>query len=362
MENLEPATAESLEPSGDERPDLDTIITNSMSADEGQEAAETLSGDTTEPQAEDITAEQVETPQEQPEPEGSEPLEAAPQHWPREYQDAFAKAPPEIQGAWKNQVQTLLGEARKAKTANAEYDRLFTPEWQQHYEAKGHQNAASFMGELLHMYQSASADPGQFIQLQASLKGQTPQQYLQELAGYVGVNFSANGEQQQAEANEYVDPEIQQVRQHTDQNFAALNQKIAALGDVLTTQRQQAVDSALQKFVGATDDQGNPKHVHFEAVQSRIADLLMNDPQIAALKQSDMAGALAQAYEAAIWADPQTRTQLIAAEKEAERKAAEAERAQRAKSSFASTNPAQPVQSKRTLDDIIAAQMGTAGA
>jgi hypothetical protein len=291
------------------------------------------------------------------EPVTDEPTAAIPDHWPARYRDALSKADPEVRKAWQDHAKTLLGEATRAKQNSAEYERVFTPEWQQYIKSMGHQNAASFTGELLHMYALASNDPGQFVRVQASKRGMTPEQYLGEVAKQAGITLSGSGADQQ-QGDEYADPEIMQLRQQVQQ-LASENQTIKGY---LSDREATSSQSAVEKFASATDDQGNPKYPHFQAVEGDIVWLLNGNPDLAQMKTRDPMGALEKAYEMAVYANPQTRSQVIESEAEKRTRQAEVERAKRAKGAFQTSAPTTPKASPQGLDDIISDAMKGTGA
>lgn len=292
------------------------------------------------------------------EPTTDEPDAAIPEHWPPRYRDALSKADPAVRKAWQDHAKTLLGEATRAKQNSAEYERVFTPEWQQYIKSMGHQNAASFTGELLHMYALASNDPGQFVRVQASKRGMTPEQYLGEVAKQAGVTLSGSGADQQSQGDEYVDPEIQQLRQQVQQ-LASENQTIKGY---LSEREATSSQSAVEKFASAADEQGNPKYPHFQAVEGDIVWLLNGNPELAQMKTRDPMGALEKAYEMAVYANPQTRSQVIEGEAEKRARQAEVDRAKRAKPAFQSSAPASQKTAPKGLDDIIFEAMKGTGA
>jgi len=73
--------------------------------------------------------------------------------------------------------------------------------------------------------------------------------------------------------------------------------------------RMQQVQNQIAEFQAAKDEAGNPVHPHFETVQNEMARLI----------QAGVAGDLKDAYDKAVWANPDLRAQQL----EAERKAAD---------------------------------------
>ena len=305
---------------------------------------------------EDLTAKDAKDATEA-EPTGNEQDFAVPQHWPARYRDALSKAPEDVRIAWQDHAKTLIGEATKAKQASAEYERVFTPEWKEWIRGQGHPNEASFTGELLSLYSTANQNPGQFVRMQASKAGLTPEQYIGEVAKAAGVNISGADNNEQSQ--DYVDPEIHNLRQHYDQHISRLEQQVKDLGGYVSSQRQQSIDSVIDGFVNAKDDQGKPRYPHFQTVESDIASLLASNPDLMRQKSHDPGGALSKAYDMAVRLNPQTFEALVSEREQRARSTAEAERAKRARSSFNDAMPAKPQQQKQSLDDMISNAMGT---
>ena len=87
-----------------------------------------------------------------------------------------------------------------------------------------------------------------------------------------------------------------------------MQQQIAQLQGTIQNQQQQAqnmqkqeVQTLIDNFQTAKDEDGNLKHPHFEAVQN----------QMAALVGSGQAKDIAEAYDMAVFANPSTRAKVL---------------------------------------------------
>lgn len=137
-----------------------------------------------------------------------------------------------------------------------------------------------------------------------------------------GDNNQNTGDNYSAEQSKY----IQQLEQRL--NYLEGHTKQQA---TLSMQKQeQQITSQIEQFKNAVDDAGMPKHPYFENVESDMAALIT-----IAKQQGRPAPTLSEAYEQAVWVNPQTREALLLkqqkesqARKEAEasRKAQEAAR------------------------------------
>lgn len=104
----------------------------------------------------------------------------------------------------------------------------------------------------------------------------------------------------------YEDPEIASVKAELKQTQGALQQ----LASGQTAARHQSIQQRVAAFRNAVDDAGKPTHPHFDDVEATMAALLT----------SGQFGAdeLEGAYEAAVYANPQTRETVMGKVKSAE--------------------------------------------
>lgn len=161
------------------------------------------------------------------------------------------------------------------------------------------------------------------------------------------------------EEDEYVDPQVKALRDE----IAALKAGQEEVRNGFKTREQQEAEAAqrqreqvLRDFEVATDEKGAPKHPYFRQVA----------PVMGALIQAGRAADMETAYAMAVYADPEVRAKIDAAEKAARAREAAAEQrrrsenARRAGSSITgspagSTAPAP----KATLrEEIVAAAQG----
>lgn len=98
---------------------------------------------------------------------------------------------------------------------------------------------------------------------------------------------------------------------HLEQNFRELT-------SYLNEMQNQRLAETLQMFSRQTDAEGNVLHPYFEVVKKQVIDLLAGG----------VARSVEEAYEHALWLNPQVRSELI--EKQISSKAAEAQKAQKA--------------------------------
>lgn len=161
--------------------------------------------------------------------------------------------------------------------------------------------------------------------------------YFAQLAQNYGVdlaNMPAAAEQQN------IDPTVSALQQQVQQ-LTGWIQNQSLMGK---QQQEESLNSEIQQFAA------DPSHSHFELVKGHMSALL----------QAGQAQDLASAYEQAVYANPQTRT-LVLAEQQAKERAEAAKKAQAAKTA-ASVNmrsrPSMPVsQPIGSMDDTIRATL-----
>lgn len=146
-------------------------------------------------------------------------------------------------------------------------------------------------------------------------------------------NYYQNGEPQ-------ADPQVSALQQRLQQLEGTLQQQ----NQLSQQQEQNALNSVISEFAA------DPKHSHYESVRLHMSALL----------QAGQAKDLEDAYEQAIYANPTTRT-LVLAEQQAKERTEATQKAQAAKNA-ASVNtrnrPSMPVsQPIGTMDDTIRATL-----
>lgn len=172
-----------------------------------------------------------------------------------------------------------------------------------------------------HDLQAYGITPAQAFQklmvAEANLRHGTTEQKTQmllKMASDYGIDL---GQAQQYQANQpYVDPQVEGLKSELNQMRAWVQQQQQAR----EWQERQTLNSEIQKFAQ------DPANTHFEAVKGTMAGLL----------QAGLASTLQDAYEQAIYTNPDIRNQVLAAQQaqanekrkaEAIQKANEAKRA-----------------------------------
>ncbi|MCX4348518.1 MAG: hypothetical protein OSJ76_01900 [Alphaproteobacteria bacterium] len=118
-----------------------------------------------------------------------------------------------------------------------------------------------------------------------------PQSVVKTLAEAYGVSFDGSESQES------------QLRQEINQ----LKQGFSSLKGFIANQRQAELKAEIQNFIDAKDDSGALVHPHFDKVKHIMGKLMTS----AAVKN------IQEAYDQAVWLDPEIRQQLMAAQSEA---------------------------------------------
>lgn len=314
---------------------------------EGASAAETADspqGDDGEPVDDDGD----EADGEQPEPYNPEA------HWPGEVREAFKAVPPREAAAIGGYVKQLFDnwsntsrEAAGLRQFAEPIAQLFPPERMQQIAAAG-LTVPQVIGHLLNLRDQHAADPKEYFRRALLQSGLTPQDLM-----------PSDGED-----DEFVDPEVQALRQRQEQLEQQIQQAQYQQAYTQASTQAQYLQSMVQQFEGATDkESGQPLYPWMKDPQFRqqVGHVLKADPQLA--NMPDSLDKLAQAYWKTAHLHPQYSQQLVdqrvRAEIEKKQKAEQAKLARRQKTVRAST-PAKsaPVQNQPTrLDDILDAEL-----
>ncbi len=269
--------------------------TDTPTESESQQAPET-----TEPEPEQ--SEPATSGDGEPESQEAEPAPdmAPPEHWSSEEKEQFLAIPAEHREMVANTrkslekgYQTKFDDLASLRKEHEQIVNLVQP-----FEAQMQANGLDRVGgirAMVGMQQMLLQNPNQAIaQLVQQYGGVNAAAIVQGIAQTYGVVQSPTA----SEADEYTDPQVQQL-----QSQMAQMQASAAQQQQFAQQQNQADASAqIQVFSGTKDDQGNLKFPHFDTVRAAMGDLIT----------TGHAGGMEEAYEKAVWQNPDTRAILQA--------------------------------------------------
>lgn len=275
----------STEATETEETDLSSIISEELSR-EPVEAAE--------------EAPPAEAPEKAPETPDQQAVEA-PVSWSKEDRELFATLPPNVQGLIAKREQERDADYTR-KTQEIADIRRFSDEVRpiidqyQPLIAGTNVPTAQVLDQLFQAYSHSQSDPVGYVEWAINSLGVD----VSELAARL-----SNDDQATSELRKQIEPLRQTVggiQQRLDQDQRQREQE-----------RQDAsireARAELQSFADKKNADGTPAHPHFEKVGQRMGQLLAVDAS-----GNSVAGTLEQAYEMAIWADPDIRKELTSAQ------------------------------------------------
>jgi hypothetical protein len=134
----------------------------------------------------------------------------------------------------------------------------------------------------------------------------SPMEFLQYFANLRGIDLNQLTQRQE---EEYVDPQVATLRQHLAGVQAQLNQTMQAQQQAQQLQQQQQYAQAfnvtnenIENFASQTGPDGKPAYPYFNELEEDMAIEI----------ESGRASTIHEAYERAKWANPYTRSKLLA--------------------------------------------------
>ena len=233
--------------------------------------------------------EQTEEVAEQEQVEEQAPaLEAlsAPKHLPKEEQEKFNVLDADTQHLVMDRFKAMEGDYTRKTQAIAKYK-------------KRNEALDEIYGPFRDDFQRAGMDDvAATRQLLAAHKylREDPQQAIKWLAKSYGVDLTAVNDDTATE-DEYADPQMKALQQQV----AQLSGFIQNQQNMQQNMQQQSTQSLIDQFAAETDESGNAKYPHFEAVRNRMGALINNND----------AKDLATAYDMAVYADPKLRQEML---------------------------------------------------
>lgn len=291
----------------------------------------------------------------EPEKVATEPEVAAPAHWDAAKREAFGKLPNDarkvvldlakgFEGDFTRKSMELADDRKLAQGIRS----LITPLERQQLQNNG-LTEIDGVRRLVELNQLYSRDPANYVRFVIQSANLDPRQIFPDLAG------DGQPGQQPAPA----DPQYQQLTQ-TIQNLT---------GKVTAFERQQqdaeirTAERAINRFRDAKDESGQVLHPHFQRVEQHLNWILTSNPEVRAI--DDLTERLQKAYDLAVFADPEIKSQVFEGEvakrtAEAARKA-EVNKAKRAQAPIKSAPMGSPPSKPKTPDEAVRAAMANLG-
>lgn len=203
--------------------------------------------------------EEPEQPEISPEPQPKEDqpvVEAltAPEHWPKDRQEVFSTAPPELQQVWLDRekefeqgIGAKSNDLRDIKAQLDQYENVIGP-LRQGLQMQG-MNEYQWISQMAAYTQALQSDPAGV---------------LKQVAAQYGVDMSSL-----TGSDEFVDPQVQAL---TNQ-IAELKQQLSQTVQTQQTSVQEQQIQQLAAFRDQKDAEGKALHPHFDAVMDDMTRL-----------------------------------------------------------------------------------------
>lgn len=272
-------------------------------------------------------------------------------------QDMTSGNPGEQEVAAASTVDEYLDAPKSYKKEYAEQFKTLSPEWRKYLTEREKEVERGFsdFGNRLNSYKwldnvlsprqerlakAGFSRPQEWIESLAKIDdafAQDPQGTIRILADAYGVGLETNNNTEQN------NPLLQKISR-LEQNFTSLNNLIAS-------QRQAEANQTISDFVDAKDENGNPKHPHFDDVKMVMGQLL----------NSRLAKNIEDAYDKAVWLVPQVQEKMISARQNAALKDKVAEAAKAKEAGFDPKGKAAATKPELSTRDLLEQQFDAQG-
>lgn len=266
----------------------------------------------------------------------------APAHWSNQDREEYGAISGELSdkakefiknmdARWKERHQAKVTELRNQ---TQEMDEVFKP-YRQALEARGSTPAQAVAGLI--------AERNAFL----SDLAKDPIKAIKEVAARNGISLNLSGVEDADDDGEYVDPKVRELEEK-------LNRVNGQFTNYTNQQEQQRHLQTINQFADAKDEEGKLKHPHFDKVSGTMMEI------VAAAQATGRPVTIEQAYEQAVFLNPDVREQLIderaslrVAESEKNRRA-DVEKARKAKTNLSGHAPARKMRSSTpTIDEAL---------
>jgi|DEB0MinimDraft_4_1074332.scaffolds.fasta_scaffold25765_2 hypothetical protein len=229
---------------------------------------------------------------------------APPEHWSQLDKDAFNDLPPDVRKLYLDKATSL------EKGYNEKFEQI--ADWQKEKAALDEVFAP--LASELSLHGMDRADVLRRLVGAHTYLSRDPEGALRWLAQQYGADYLLAGDE--PDPFDTPDPRVQTLTQE----IAQLKQQLQGFQGQYQTTQEAALSQQIQAFQTATDEQGKPKYPYFTDVRTQMGQLI----------QAGAAQSLEQAYEMAVWSNPDVRGRLMQADQQKANQAAEAKRRQEA--------------------------------
>lgn len=245
----------------------------------------------------------------------------APKHWPADRRASFQTLPDDAKRIILDRNKEANVAVTKAQQEAASFRRtseavasVFNDDHRQQMQSSGLDEIGAIR-YLVQQHDALNRDPVGFLKAVIAQTGVKPEQ----LFGAQAPGQAPGAQAQPDPAAEWEDPAVVELRakfaklEEAEQN----RQRQAQQHQRTEAQRYQSwFNDQCLAFENAIDDEGNPKYSHLPAVMDHVVRLVQSDPALSQLLRSKPHEALEQAYNNALYLNPEIRQSIIDAEYE----------------------------------------------
>lgn len=245
--------------------------------------------------------------------------------------DEYLDAPKSYKKEYAEQFKSLAPEMRKyLHEREKEVERGFSDFGN---KLNGYKWVDSvFQSRAERLNKSGINQPQQYFEALAKIDdaiNQDPRGTIKTLIEAYGVNLADDNNSEQNQLQ---------------QKISQLEQGVNSLRGFIANQRQAELHSTVENFVNAKDEAGNPAHPHFDKV-FRVMGQLM---------KSGAATSIQDAYDKAVWLDPEIREKMMAAQSDEALKSKVAEAAIAKEAGFDPKSKAAGIKPELSLEEELA--------
>lgn len=274
-------------------------------ADELKNVSKELAEEPKDTKVEAVKPEEVKT-EEPKEPEAAQGIEP-PTHWSKEHKETFAKIAPEhkqfvlerykaMEGDYTRKTQEIASERKAVEAIKTAFEPI-----RGELQASGIDEANAIQ-RLVNAHIALQRDPVNTLKL---------------LANQYGANLSQLTD---GGGEEFQDPDVVQLRNELRQRDLKIQELERNFnGFVQTNQQreQETIASVIEGFASRKDASGNAQYPLLDELRVDMQRFVVTDPR-PAQTPAQMEAILKDAYEKALWANPETRQKALAEQKKRE--------------------------------------------
>lgn len=271
-------------------------------SDERPAEAEQEDGGTDGEDVAEVSGEVSESPED---PHAEEAAVEAPENWPDEDREMFAKQPQEVQKYLLNRHKAMEGDYTRKAQEIAEYRKEYEPV---------HEMFKPHLQQLRQQGLTPSALIAEWAQIAQQLQN-NPAQTLQMLAKYHNVDLSQTDAQ-----TEFQDPAVSELQQQLN----SLQQSLTQREQSDFQARIDARNLEIQQFSEEKTEAGELAHPYFGDVMDEMAALAKT------AQAEGRSPNLKDLYDKAVWMNTSVRNKILSSQREAEDKKRQEEARQKA--------------------------------